>query len=102
VELTRQLRKAEEEREELAEEAAEMGAKARRMEEEMTRKIEETRRKIDGEIGRKAEIEGEAERLRAMQVPPSPSPLFLCVVSRVDFFLLIKKFMFCKTIVYIK
>jgi hypothetical protein len=68
VEMAKKLRKAEEERAELMEEAAEMVAKVKRMEEEMARKIEATRRKIDGEIGRKAEIEGEAERLRIMQV----------------------------------
>ena len=68
VEVSRRLQKAEEEREEFMEEASNTGAKLRQMEEEMTRKIEETRRKIDGQIGRKAEIEGEAERLRIMQV----------------------------------
>lgn len=50
------------------EEVVVMSKKLKRMEEEMVRKIEDTRRKIDGEIGRKAELEDEAERLRIMQV----------------------------------
>lgn len=50
------------------EELVVVSKKLKRMEEEMEKKIEDTRRKIDGEIGRKAEIEDEAERLRLLQV----------------------------------